>query len=321
MFDKEFVITISDFEQNKTSSRKGNAFELLVEYILQEGSPIPVQRQLTIRKSTEEYCKPLYSVQKKFYVSFKESAKKGTKVIEYPLYDIFDSSIIQNKTNLILNYRSKKNKKEKFADGSSLLNFLIVNEFLTKTKAEAIFQKIRLDLGREIYGKFCFLECKDRGKSYLRMRDINQIVSYVKVLKENLSKHEFGYVNLELNGYAKNFEKELERTKQDHGIEIRLHHIKDRLIRFARKNGVKIDCLVFSKHKLEKYNFKIMEAGKKSKLYLNIHTSPYREYEIYKPIEQLISDDFVKIKKFLEQKRIVLDTSLKSKIIEKQLVV
>jgi len=306
MYNKEFIITVSDFKQNKTSKRKGDAFELLVEHTLEEGSSVPVKRQLTIKKSTENYCKPLYYVRKKFYLSFKESVKKGTGVLKYTLYDFFNSNITQNKTSLILNYRDKKqNVQEKFVDARSLLNFLIANELVAKINHPAVFQKFRLDLWRIVCGKFCFLECKDREKSYLRMRDINQIVSYGKVLKESLSDDEFGYVNLVLNGYAKNFEEDLERINQDYGIEIRLSNIKNWLIRFAQKNGVKIDCLVFSKHNLEKYNFKIMEAGKKSKFYLNIHTIPYKEYEIYEPIELLISDDFVKIREFLERKGII----------------
>jgi len=311
MYDKEFIITISDFEKNKTAKRKGDAFELLVGWTLKtlnESNPIPIERQLTIKKAIEKYSKIFFPVERNFYLSFEDrTVKKYNVISEDSSNIILDKRDLLNKGKINVNYKNKKkDAQETFAYAESAVKFLIENEFLSRIEYPAISKKFRLDFCGLAYEKLRLLESKDKGKTYLEKRDINQIVSYGKIIKDSLPDGSFGYIQLVVNGYLNNFWEELERINHWYGIEIRLHHIKNWLIRYATKKGIKIDRLVFSKHRLENYNFISIKAGKKSELYLNIHTSTYDELENYKPIKLLISDDFDVIRKFLDSKSIEL---------------
>ena len=326
MYDKEFIITISDFDKNKTTKRKGDAFELFVGWTLRtlnESIPIPLERQLTIKKAIEAYSKIFFPVERKFYLSFEDKTIK-----EYNVVSENNSDIILNKRHLLnkgkisVNYKNKrKHIQENFIDVTSLIDFLIENEFISKIEYPAISKKFRLDFCGLAYDKLRLLESKDKGKTFLEKRDIDQIVAYAKIIQAILPEESFGYIQLVVNGYLNNLEREIERINQHYGIEIRLHHIKNWLIRYARKKGIKVDCLIFSKHKLGKYGFKVIRSGKVSELYLNIHTSSYNEAEEYKPIEQLISDDFNVIKEFLKGKIKFQDASLEPQTVEKQLVI
>ena len=153
-----------------------------------------------------------------------------------------------------------------------------------------------MDYWREIDGKICPLECKNKEKTFLENRDINQIVNYGMIIKESAS---LGHINTVLNGYSQDLRDKLEEINDIYGIEIRIHYIKKWLIRFAEKTGNKIDCLVFSKIQLKNYGFNVIRAGKNSELYLNIHTVPYNPSEDYKPIPLIISDNSDDIKRFL----------------------
>lgn len=298
----EFIITYSDFGKNKTSKRKGDAFELLVGHTLIEGSSIPVNKQQTIKGAISGYLKRFYPVNKKFDLLFNNLAESFNVDVSKGKV-IFDNNSIPINHELKLCYTRKNEKNEiKFNDREKLAEYLIHENFISKVDAPTILKKFRMDYWREIGGKMYPLECKNKEKTYLESRDINQILNYGMIIKESAS---LGHINTVLNGHSKDWRNKLEEIENVYGIEIRIHYIKNWILRFAEKTGNKIDCLVYSKYKLHNYGFNSKRAGKLSPLYLNIHYSTYVSSDPYDKIQLLICDDLNKIKLFLRDRGLI----------------
>lgn len=315
MYSKGFIMTISDFGKNKTSKRKGDTLEILVGFTLEtlvKGRKIPVNKQQTIMKAIDDYSKKVFPVNKKFDLKFQDGTIKKYNVVPKDDADlIFSKSQIQDGRITLMYRKKKENIQKEFDNAEAVRKYLIEDEFLEKIELPTLLQKFRLDFWRfSSIGNILYIyECKNKEKTYLEKRDINQIQSYAQIIKDSLKdlpEESFGYVTLVVNGPLKNWKEEVDRIKLYYDIEIRVNNIKNWLTRYAKKTGQKIDCLVFSKHRLKKYNFISIKAGKKSELYLNIHLSPYKEHEYYRKVKLLISDDLGRIKRFLDKDIIVL---------------
>lgn len=292
MKHKGFIITVSNFGKNKTAKLKGDAFELFVGWTLREGSKIPLKKQQTIKKVIGDYGKRYCFVNRKFNLildngineSYNPDPKKGNT--------IFDKNSLITYSALRLCYKSKKQNKEiRFEERDEFIEYLTDNDFVSNVEPPTIFKKFRIDFCRTINKKICFLECKNKEKTYLEKRDLNQIISYGMILRKIVP---LGWITTVVNGYLKPG-----KIHYNHGLEIRLYNIKDWLIGFGEKTGLKIDCLIYSKQSLSNQNFHAVRASKKSQRYLNIHTTNYDAHTDYKPIKLFISDNPEEIKRFL----------------------
>ena len=292
MKHKGFIITVSNFGKNKTAKLKGEAFELLVGWTLREGSRIPLKKQQTIKKIIEDYGKRYCFVNRKFNLILDNGVNESYNTDPNKENIIFDKNSLMTYSGLKLCYKSKKQNKEiEFNEREKFIKYLIDHGFISNVTSPTIFKKFRLDYCREINKKICFLECKNKEKTYFEKRDLNQIISYGRVLQKSVP---LGWITTVVNGYLKPG-----RIYCNYGLEIRLYNIKGWLIGFGEKIGLKIDCLVYSKYSLSSHNFHAIRASKKSQRYLNIHTTNYDAHTDYKPIKLFISDNSDDIKRFL----------------------
>ena len=296
MKHKGFIITISNFGKNKTAKLKGDAFELFVGWtlMLMEGKRMPTKKQQTIKKIIEDYGKRYCFVNRKFNLILGNNVIENYNTNPNKGQTIFDKDSLMMYSELKLCYKVKKpNKEIGFNERNEFIKYLIDNGFISNVTSPTIFKKFRLDYCRTKNRKICFLECKNKEKTYFEKRDLNQIISYGMILQKAVP---LGWIDAVVNGYLK-----FEKILYSYGLEIRLWNIKDWLIGFGEKIGLKIDCLVFSKIRLKAHGFSAIRAGKKSESYLNIHTFPYNPSEDYKPFPLIISDNFEFIKNHLQK--------------------
>lgn len=290
-----FIITISNFSKNKTAKLKGDAFELFVGWTLKlmEGNSMRSKKQQTIKKVIDDYGKRYCFVNRKFDLIFGDNIIESYNTDPDKGQTIFDKDSLMTYSGLKLCYKTKKQNKEiKFNERGEFIKYLIDNGFISNVTSPTIFRKFRLDYCRTKNGRIYFLECKNKEKTYLEKRDINQIISYGMILREAVP---LGWIETIVNG-----DLEFEKILYSHGLEIRLWDIKDWLIRFGEKTGLKIDCLVFSKIRLKAHGISAIMAGKKSESYLNIHTFPYNQSDDYKPFPLIVSNNIEFIKKHLQ---------------------
>lgn len=294
MKHKGFIITVSNFGKNKTAKLKGDAFELFVGWTLREGSKIPLKKQQTIKKIIEDYGKRYCFVNKKFNLMLDNGINESYSTDPDKGQTIFDKDSLMTYSELKLCYKAKKQNKEiGFNERNEFIKYLIDNGFISNVTSPTIFKKFRLDFCKTKNKRVCFLECKNKEKTYLEKRDINQIISYGMMLRNAVP---LGWIDTVVNGYLKFGE-----MHYNPGLEIRLWNIKEWLIRFGGKTWLKIDCLVFSKIRLKAHGFSAIRAGKKSESYLNIHTFHYNPSEDYKPFPLIISDNLEFIKNHLQK--------------------
>ena len=292
MKHKGFIITVSNFGKNKTAKLKGDAFELLVGWTLKEGSKIPLKKQQTIKKIIEDYGKRYCFVNRKFNLILNNGINESYSTDTNKGNTIFDKNSLMTYSGLKLCYKSKKQNKEVgFDEREKFIKHLLDNGFISNIESSIIFKKFRIDYCRTIKKKICFYECKNKEKTYFEKRDLNQIISYGRVLQRCVP---LGWITTVVNGYLKPG-----KIYHNDGLEIRLYNIKDWLIGSGERTGLKIDCLVHSKYSLSSQNFHAVKASKKSQRYLNIHTINYDAHSNYKPIKLLISDNTDEIQKFL----------------------
>lgn len=304
LYSKRFIITLSDFDKNTTSKRKGDGFEGLIWRILFKGGSLSVEKQQTIKKAIELYTKRFYKVRKKFDLIQNSITKNFSR-------DFKNGDILFNKNSVLVNHelklcyrKDKKNIEVKFSEREQLVKYLMEESLISETKPPTIIQKFRMDSYKVKDDKIYLIECKNKEKSYLRKRDLNQIVTYGRIIKECLP---LGDIKVIINGYSKDWSEELEIIRKIYGIEITIYNIKSWLVKFAETTGKKIDCLVYSKIKLNDYGFEPIKVWKKSKFFLNVHFVPYNPSENYKPIPLVISDNLDSILKHI-QKRIGVTT-------------
>ena len=299
MHNKGFIVTISDFDQNTTSKRKGDSLEGTTWRILFKKNLLSAEKQQTIKKAIELHAKRFYPVNRKFDLfldngiikSFSADLKKGIVLL--------DKNSVTADCKLKLRYtKETKSIEVKFNEREQLVKYLIEEGLISETKPPAIIQKFRLDSYKLEDGIMCPIECKDRGKSYLRERDLNQIVTYGRIIKECIP---LGHIIVVVNGYSKDWKEELDIIQKVYGIEIRIYNIRNWLVKFAENTGKKIDCLVYSKIRLNDYGFEPVKVWKKSKFCLNVHFVPYNSLENYKQVPLIISDNLESIKKHLQK--------------------
>lgn len=325
MVGEKFIRTISDFEKNQTAKRKGDAFELLIGYTLREGSDVPVETQITIKKAITEYCKRIYMVHKQFQIKLQNGTLKKYRrsyQSECDEKETFDKNDVVFQNDLQLNYTKHFKKKKKviertFQKGNELVRYLVRCKLVYRIIPRDVRKKFRLDFCRIVEGKLCIIESKNKEKTYLEERDLNQIVVYGSAI---MGCGILGYIQVPFNGYSINWSGKLAWILKERGIEIRLIPIRNWLLYFTYQTGMIIDCLVFSKVPIDNFGFLSIKASTTSKLYLNMHLRRYENFTEYKPVDLLISDDMNRIEEFLQQQGFLQENRITNIIYQDKLI-
>ncbi len=297
MRNKEFIVTASDFDKNTTSKRKGDAFESLAWIILFKSGSLSIEKQQTIEKAIESYAKKFCRVRRNFALMQNGASRNFSR--DFRNGDIiFRKDSVGAKQEIKLRcIKENKSAEIIFGDKEQLADYLIREGFVSEIKAPAIVKKYRTDACKLEDGRICIIEWKNKEKSCLRKRDLSQIVTYGRIIKECVP---LGEIKIVVNGYSKDWGEEIKSIKSDYGLEISVCSIKSWLVKFAELTGKQIDCLVYSKISLSGQGFEPVRIWKRSKFYLNVRTTAYNGPSSYGKIPLIISDDVNRVKNLIK---------------------
>ncbi|MBW2976595.1 hypothetical protein KY347_04065 [Candidatus Woesearchaeota archaeon] len=301
MYNREFIITISDLDIYTTSKLKGMALEALIDWTSNKRSTLPPEKEKEIMTAILTCSKKLFYVYYKFKLVLNDTKiKEFDGMPDFNKKIIFDEDSIRDFNKIDLSFKENGGIIQLTFNGCSKLTSYLLNKgLISRIDTKAIYRRFRLDFWWFKNEKFCFREIKNREKTYLSKRDVEQVIRYAMILKEFLP---LGYILLVHNGYiSQRIREKIEAINENSGLDIRPMDIKNWLTNFAIDSGRKIDYLVFSYHPLSKHNLTIHRVSYDSTYFLNVHVSEYDKNKDYKPIKLLITNDIEKIEKFIAE--------------------